>query len=107
MTTIWMHTHARSSQQRKREREGAKAENKKTEDGKTKRNSGGGENSHRRRKKKAAKIEKKIADLVARKDAMENEIAIACEKNDVHQLKEFKYLAHGAAKTDQSGGGGA
>jgi ATP-binding cassette subfamily F protein 3 len=39
--------------------------------------------------KEAAKIEKKIADLAARRDALENDIAIACEKNDIHQLKDL------------------
>jgi len=82
-------------QQRKREREGLKAENRrqKTEN---KKEQARGETQHPR--KEAAKIEKKIADLVARKDAMENEIAIACEKNDVHQPKVFKYLAARSCK---------
>ena len=39
--------------------------------------------------KEAAKLEKKIADITLRKDAIENEIANACEKNDVKQLKDL------------------
>ena len=39
--------------------------------------------------KEAAKLEKKVADITVRKDAIENEIAIACEKNDLNQLKDL------------------
>ncbi|MFO0389839.1 MAG: ABC-F family ATP-binding cassette domain-containing protein [Alphaproteobacteria bacterium] len=39
--------------------------------------------------KEAAKLEKKMAEITQRKDAIENEIAIACEKNDLKQLKDL------------------
>jgi ATP-binding cassette subfamily F protein 3 len=71
-------------QQRRRERESAKSENKKqkTENKKDTPTLTSAE-------KEAAKLEKKIADLALRKDEMENLIANACEKNDIHQLKDL------------------
>lgn len=39
--------------------------------------------------KQAAKLEQKIAELTARRDALENEIANCCSANDVKQLKDL------------------
>ncbi len=72
-------------QQRRRERETAKKEaknNKIKDEPKVERNLTKAE-------KEAAKLEKKIADLVLRRDAMDNEIANACASGDNSQLKDL------------------
>ncbi len=73
-------------EQRRREREGAKAENRKQKaEDKQEKNAP----KLTQAEKEAAKLEKKIAELTLRKDDIENAIANACEKNDIHQLKDL------------------
>ena len=72
-------------QQRKNERDGAKAEARKQKTENKKETA----KALTQTEKEAAKIEKKIIELTARKDAIENDIATACEKNDLKQLKDL------------------
>ena len=70
-------------QQRRREREDAKKESRsnKVEKKETPNLS--------KVEKEAAKLEQKLAELNARKDAMENDIANVCASGDTHQLKDL------------------
>ncbi len=67
--------------QRRREKETAKQEAKQKKQK--------GENKQSQAEKAAAKLEQKLAELNARKDTLENDIANACERNEIHQLKEL------------------
>ena len=73
-------------QQRRREREIAKKEARSGKGGKK---SGGSTVE-----KEAAKLEEKIAELTARKDDLENEIATVCAGGDVSQLKRLNQTLH-------------
>lgn len=73
-------------QQRKREREAAKKEAK---NNKTSIDENGEPKKLNKTEKQAAKLEAKIIDLAARKDAMENEIANVSSKNDTKQLRDL------------------
>ena len=69
-------------QQRKRERENAKKEargNKKSKDA-----------TPQSSEKEADKLEKKVLELTARRDSLENEIANACEQNDAKLVKRLE-----------------
>jgi ATP-binding cassette subfamily F protein 3 len=70
-------------QQRKRERASAK------EEARSQKNTKPAEPNLSVQEKQIAKMEAKILDLNARKDAMENDIATCCASNDVQQLKQL------------------
>ncbi len=70
-------------QQRKRERASAKEEMKSQKNTKTSSTKTGAT------EKEIAKLEANILDLTARKDAMENDIAICCESNNVTELNKL------------------
>jgi ATP-binding cassette, subfamily F, member 3 len=72
-------------QQRRKEREGAKQAKKQKSENKEPKDAPKLTPSE----KEAAKLEKKIADLSQRKDAMENEIATCCAQGDAKQLKDL------------------
>jgi ATP-binding cassette, subfamily F, member 3 len=76
--------------QRKRERENAKQETKRNKENAQKSEVKNKDQSKlSKAEKEAAKLEQKIADLVLRKDAMENEIANACANGEAKQLKDL------------------
>lgn len=66
-------------QQRKRERDAAKQESRKKKD----------KGSSADPEKEAARLEQKLAEINGRRNALENDIANAYEKNDVKQLKRL------------------
>ena len=70
-------------QQRRKEREQEKSKNKNKSEPQAE------SKKLTKEEKELAKIEAKIADLVAKKDAMENEIANVCASGDTHQLKDL------------------
>jgi len=74
-------------QQRKRERESEKKESKSQK--KAKNQPEPEIVNLSKAEKEAAKLEKKIAEVTARKDSLENDIANACASNDVKQLKDL------------------
>ncbi|MFZ4125258.1 MAG: ABC-F family ATP-binding cassette domain-containing protein [Rickettsiales bacterium] len=61
-------------QQRRREREGARKESRREKNGK---------------KTNTSKLEEKVLQLIEKKDALENEIAICCETGDANNLKRL------------------
>jgi len=65
-------------QQRRREREGAKLEGRQKKAGKKNIS-----------KNALAKLEEKLLELIEKKDAIENEIAVCCESGDASQLKRL------------------
>ncbi|NBX02583.1 MAG: ABC transporter ATP-binding protein, partial [Alphaproteobacteria bacterium] len=71
-------------QQRRREREDAKKEARGNKNEKPK-----DAPKLTKAEKEAAKLEQKLAELNAKKDALENDIANVCASGDTHQLKDL------------------
>jgi ATP-binding cassette subfamily F protein 3 len=65
-------------QQRRREREGARKENRREKNEKKSAS-----------KSDIAKLEEKVLQLIEKKDALENEIAVCCEKGNANDLKRL------------------
>ena len=69
--------------QRRKEREETKKESRTNKKSK-------GDKQSKPSEKEADKLEQKVADLIARRDATENDIANACEKNDTKSIKRLE-----------------
>lgn len=70
-------------QQRRREREQEKQKNRNKSESQLE------SRKLTKEEKELARVEIKLADLILRKDAMENEIANVCASGDTHQLKDL------------------
>jgi ATP-binding cassette subfamily F protein 3 len=69
-------------QQRRKEREAEKLEARGGKQGKKSKDDKNASESE----KQTRKLEEKVIELIGRKDAMENEIAVCCAGGDTHQL---------------------